>query len=66
MNRLFVRFVETLGAREFLSAVTMLLLDKNHANDAAALPLAVVESFPVEVQLTVCSLPFLFFLDFVY
>lgn len=51
--RLFVRFVETLGAREFLSAVTMLLLDKNLANDATALPLAVVESFPVDIQLAV-------------
>lgn len=35
----------------------MLLLDKNHATDAAALPLAIVESFSVEIQLAVSRIP---------
>lgn len=53
-RRLFARFVETLGATEFLSAVAMLLLDKaGQTSEAADLPLAVVESFSVEVQLSV-------------
>ncbi|ORY85937.1 U3 small nucleolar RNA-associated protein 10 [Leucosporidium creatinivorum] len=50
---LFVRFVETLGAQEFLSAVAMLLVDKEvKAVDGTALPLALFENFSVDVQLT--------------
>ncbi|KAI5481102.1 U3 small nucleolar RNA-associated protein 10 [Pseudohyphozyma bogoriensis] len=47
--KLFVRFVETLGPREFLSAVAMLLLDGNA--DGEALPLSLFETFTVEIQL---------------
>ncbi|BGP19830.1 hypothetical protein JCM10213_003139 [Rhodosporidiobolus nylandii] len=48
---LFVRLVETLGAKEFLSAVAMLLVDKAGKIDESALPLALTEHFGVEVQL---------------
>ncbi|BGP43235.1 snoRNA-binding rRNA-processing protein utp10 [Rhodotorula kratochvilovae] len=49
---LFTRLVETLGAKQFLSAVAMLLVDKaGKSSDAAALPLALVEHFGVETQL---------------
>lgn len=52
-RRLFVRFVETLGADEFLSPVSLLLLDKSiKAVDTEALLLAIFEGFPVEVQLS--------------
>jgi hypothetical protein len=51
--RLFVRFVETLGPREFLSAVSLLLLDKTiKATDPNSLPLAVFEHFPIDMQLS--------------
>ncbi|GAA5933796.1 hypothetical protein JCM3775_000286 [Rhodotorula graminis] len=51
---LFTRLVETLGAKQFLSAVAMLLVDKagNKSSDAAALPLALVEHFDVATQLS--------------
>ena len=56
--RLFVRFVETLGSAEFLSAVSMLLLDgANPSVDATELPLSVCENFAVDVQLSVRLLP---------
>ncbi|GAA6015436.1 hypothetical protein JCM10207_008593 [Rhodosporidiobolus poonsookiae] len=48
---LFVRLIETLGAKEFLSAVSMLLVDKASKADESALPLALFEHFGVEVQL---------------
>ncbi|GAA6036252.1 hypothetical protein JCM8097_006859 [Rhodosporidiobolus ruineniae] len=48
---LFVRLVETLGAKEFLSAVAMLLVDKAGKVDESALPLVLFESFDVDVQL---------------
>lgn len=51
---LFVRFVETLGAQEFLSAVAMLLVDKEvKVVDGSSLPLALFENFSVDIQLTV-------------
>ncbi|KAK4048437.1 snoRNA-binding rRNA-processing protein utp10 [Microbotryomycetes sp. JL201] len=51
--RMFVKFVETLGPQDFLSAVTMLLVDKD-VKSAEGAPLAVVvmETFSVEMQLT--------------
>lgn len=50
---LFVRLVETLGPKEFLSAIVMLLVDKEGKAtfDSTALPLALVEHFAVDVQL---------------
>lgn len=52
--RLFVRFVETLGALDFLSAVSMLLVDKAvKAVDPTSLPLSLFESFSVGTQLLV-------------
>ncbi|GAA5990412.1 hypothetical protein JCM10908_007359 [Rhodotorula pacifica] len=50
---LFVRLVETLGAKDFLSAILMLLIDKagKATFEAVALPLALVEHFAVDVQL---------------
>ena len=51
-NKLFVRFVATLGPKEFLSAVCMLLVDRAaKPAEACALPLAVLDCFPVDVQL---------------
>ena len=51
-HRLFVRFVETLGASEFLSAVSMLLLEKaGQTTEGSMLPIALVESFSVDIQL---------------
>ncbi|GAA5979224.1 hypothetical protein JCM11641_001966 [Rhodosporidiobolus odoratus] len=47
---LFVRLVETLGAKDFMSAVAMLLVDKAGKVDESALPLALTEHFGVEVQ----------------
>lgn len=56
--KLFVRFVQTLGASDFLSCVSMLLVDKAiKGTDPTSLPLSVFESFPVEVQLSVCLFP---------
>lgn len=52
--KLFVRFVQTLGASDFLSCVSMLLVDKAQGTDPNSLPLSVFESFPVDVQLSVC------------
>ena len=53
-SRLFVRFVETLGASEFLSAVAMLLLEKaGQTTEGSMLPIALVESFSVDIQLSV-------------
>jgi U3 small nucleolar RNA-associated protein 10 len=49
---LFVRLVETLGAKEFLSAVSMLLVDKAGKVDESALPLVLFEHFDVDVQLS--------------
>ncbi|KAK4702660.1 U3 small nucleolar RNA-associated protein 10, partial [Phenoliferia sp. Uapishka_3] len=50
--KLFVRFVETLGSKEFLSAVSMLLLESaSPSADATELPLSVFENFSVDVQL---------------
>lgn len=55
-----MRFIETLGPQEFLSAVAMLLLDNaTPAADATALPLSIFETFGVEVQLVVRSVHFL-------
>lgn len=50
---LFVRLVETLGPKEFLSAISMLLVDKagKATAEAASLPLTLVEHFSVDVQL---------------
>ncbi|GAA5827854.1 hypothetical protein JCM11251_007703 [Rhodosporidiobolus azoricus] len=48
---LFVRLVETLGAKEFLSAVSMLLVDRAGKIDESALPLALFEHFDVKIQL---------------
>ncbi|GAA6009387.1 snoRNA-binding rRNA-processing protein UTP10 [Rhodotorula paludigena] len=53
---LFTRLVETLGAKDFLSAVAMLLVDKaGKSSDAGSLPLSLVEHFSVEVQLAACN-----------
>lgn len=50
---LFTRLVETLGAKQFLSAVAMLLVDKaGKSSDAGALPLALAEHFDVATQLS--------------
>ncbi|KAM0786108.1 hypothetical protein ACM66B_006918 [Microbotryomycetes sp. NB124-2] len=50
--RMLVKFVETLGAQDFLSAVTMLLVDKDvKSAEGTPLSLVVMESFPVELQL---------------
>ncbi|GAA5888324.1 hypothetical protein JCM6882_008581 [Rhodosporidiobolus microsporus] len=48
---LFVRLVETLGAKEFLSAVAMLLVDRAGKIDESALPLTLFEHFEVDTQL---------------
>lgn len=50
---LFVRLVETLGPKDFLSAVVMLLVDKagKATYEAVALPLALAEHFSVDIQL---------------
>ncbi|GAA6060808.1 hypothetical protein JCM10212_000581 [Sporobolomyces blumeae] len=49
---LFVRFVETLGARDFLSAVSMLLVDRaGKSLDETALPVSLLENFSIELQL---------------
>ncbi|GAA5867626.1 hypothetical protein JCM8547_001319 [Rhodosporidiobolus lusitaniae] len=49
---LFVRLVETLGAKEFLSAVAMLLVEKAGKVDGEPLPLVLFEHFDVDVQLS--------------
>ncbi|GAA5862132.1 hypothetical protein JCM3774_006186 [Rhodotorula dairenensis] len=51
---LFVRLVETLGPKDFLSAVVMLLVAKEGKAtfENVALPLALVEHFAVDVQLS--------------
>jgi len=55
-NSLFVRFVETLGPRDFLSPVTMLLVERSGKSlDENALPVALVENFSIDIQLGVCS-----------
>ncbi|GAA5903331.1 snoRNA-binding rRNA-processing protein UTP10 [Sporobolomyces salmoneus] len=49
---LFVRFVETLGAQDFLSPVTMLLVERaGKTLDETALPVALLENFDIHVQL---------------
>ncbi|GAA5959351.1 hypothetical protein JCM21900_000701 [Sporobolomyces salmonicolor] len=51
-SNLFVRFVETLGPRDFLSAVAMLLVDRaGKSLDESALPVALFDNFAVDVQL---------------
>lgn len=51
---LFVRFVQTLGPQEFLSAVGMLLISKDvKATDGSSLPLALFEHFSIDAQLHV-------------
>ncbi|BGP27409.1 U3 small nucleolar RNA-associated protein 10 [Rhodotorula toruloides] len=54
---LFVRLVETLGPKEFLSAISMLLVDKagKATAEAASLPLTLIEHFSVDVQLAACK-----------
>ncbi|KAM0756059.1 hypothetical protein T439DRAFT_308506 [Meredithblackwellia eburnea MCA 4105] len=51
--KLFVRFVETLGPREFLSTVSVLLLtgSQSASADLAALPPSLFEEFSVPTQL---------------
>ncbi|GAA5877943.1 hypothetical protein JCM16303_002787 [Sporobolomyces ruberrimus] len=49
---LFIRFVETLGARDFLSPVTMLLVERaGKTLDETALPVALLENFAIDIQL---------------
>ncbi|GAA6007531.1 hypothetical protein JCM11491_004197 [Sporobolomyces phaffii] len=49
---LFIRFVETLGSQDFLSPVTMLLVERaGKTLDESALPVALLENFAVDVQL---------------
>ncbi|GAA5842726.1 hypothetical protein JCM3766R1_005764 [Sporobolomyces carnicolor] len=49
---LFIRFVDTLGARDFVSPVTMLLAERaGKTLDQDALPVALLENFDVHIQL---------------
>ena len=55
-DSLFVRFVETLGPRDFLSPVTMLLVERSGKSlDENALPVALIENFSIDIQLGVRS-----------
>lgn len=55
---LFIRFVDTLGARDFVSPVTMLLAERaGKTLDQDALPVALLENFDVHIQLGVSLLP---------
>lgn len=61
LRSLFIRFVETLGARDFLSPVTMLLVERaGKTLDETALPVALLENFAIDIQLGVSCPVFLF------
>ncbi|KAK4052295.1 snoRNA-binding rRNA-processing protein utp10 [Microbotryomycetes sp. JL221] len=52
-TRLFVKFVGTLGPNEFLSAVTMLLVDKDvKTAEGSSLALTVLEHYDIQLQLS--------------